>query len=150
MKQTGRRRGFLSWFVEPYKQVKLGLAFLFINIVFALLIFGVFGYYLYDIFEAISVYFQMSGQESRVTLQKFAVPVAMGGSLILLFVVTTILVSVRYTHRIYGPLVSIHRFVDDLLAGKKPKSIQLRESDQLKDLANKLNALADQIAGARK
>ena len=35
MKQSGRRRGFVSWFVEPYRQVKLGLIFLLLNFVFA-------------------------------------------------------------------------------------------------------------------
>lgn len=140
-----RRRGFASWFVEPYKQVKLGLVFLFLNILFAALIFGTFAYFLNDIFEALSTYFQMSGQESSVTMSKFQTPLVIAGVLVLAFVVTTILVSVRYTHRIYGPLVSINRFMDELLAGRKPAAIHLRESDQLQDLANKLNRLSDKL-----
>ena len=37
MKQSGRRRGFKSWFVEPYRQVKLGLLFIVVNLVFSAL-----------------------------------------------------------------------------------------------------------------
>ncbi len=140
-----RRRGFVSWFVEPYKQVRLGLMFLLVNIVFAILIIGVFGYYVMDIYTAVSTYFKLSGSESQVTMQKFGLPIAIGGALIVLFMVTTILVSVRYTHEIYGPLVSIHRYLDDLLGGKSPDPINLRESDQLKDLADKLNSVAERF-----
>ena len=141
-----RRRGFQSWFVEPYKQVRLGLMFLLVNFCFSFMIIGVFGYYVFDIYDAVATYFKLSGDESQMTLQKFGVPVAIGGALILLFVITTILVSVRYTHDIYGPLVSIHRYLDDILSGRTPTPIQLRESDQLKDLAEKLNSVAERLA----
>src|SRR4051812_77355 len=102
-----RRRGFKSWFVEPYKQVRLGLMFLLVNFVFSFLIVGVFGYFIMDMYSAVSTYFKLSGNESAMTMNKFIFPLAMGASLIVLFVVTTILVSVRYTHEIYGPLVNI-------------------------------------------
>jgi signal transduction histidine kinase len=79
-------------------------------------------------------------------MKKFAVPLISCASLIVLFVLTTILVSVRFTHQIYGPLVSIHRYLDEVLAGSVPQPIQLRESDQLKDLADKLNSVAERMA----
>lgn len=142
----GRRRGFQGWFVEPYKQVRLGLMFLLVNFCFSILIIGVFGYYVFDIYDAVATYFRLSGDESQMTLQKFGVPIAIGGALIFLFVLTTILVSVRYTHEIYGPLVSIHRYLDDILHGRTPSPIQLRESDQLKDLADKLNSVAERMS----
>ena len=142
----GRRRGFKSWFVEPYKQVRLGLMFLLVNLCFTVLIIGVFGYYVFDIYEAVSTYFKLSGAESAMTLAKFTVPLVVCGGLMLLFVLTTILVSVRYTHEIYGPLVSIHRYLDDVLSGRGSSPIQLRESDQLKDLARKLNNVAERLA----
>ena len=146
MSNKGRRRGFVSWFVEPYKQVRLGLVFLLVNFVFAALILGVFGYYIWEVYQAVSVYFKLSAGENLVAMQKFSVPLIACASLILLFVAATILVSVRYTHEIYGPLVSIHRYLDEVLAGSVPQKIQLRESDQLQDLANKLNSVAERLA----
>jgi len=141
----GRRRGFVSWFVEPYKQVRLGLMFLLVNFAFSALIVGVFGYFVLDMYDAVVTYFKLSGAESAMTQQKFGVPIAIGGALIVLFVLTTILVSVRYTHEIYGPLVSIHRYLDEILGGRAPSPINLRESDQLKDLAGKLNLMAERL-----
>jgi nitrogen fixation/metabolism regulation signal transduction histidine kinase len=140
-----RRRGFKSWFVEPYKQVRLGLMFLLVNFAFAALFIGVFGYIVYDMYAAVMTYFKLSGSEGAVTSQKFIFPMLIGVALMFLFIVTTILVSVRYTHEIYGPLVSIHRYLDDILAGRSPQVINLRESDQLQDLAKKLNSVAERL-----
>ena len=145
MKNKGRRQGFKSWFVEPYKQVKLGLMFLVVNLVFSALIIGVFGYYIFDIYRAMMGYFQLSQQEGILTLTKFSWPLLVGGGLMFLFVITTIMVSVRETHNIYGPLVSINRFLDEILADQKPSPINLRETDQLQDLAEKLNSVSERL-----
>lgn len=142
----GRRGGIRSWFVEPYRQVRLGLMFLVVNFVFAAAIVAVFGYYVWEMYAAVQSYFKLTGAESSAALQKFVLPIVAGSTLIGLFVITTILVSVRYTHEIYGPLVSIHRYLDELLSGRTPIPIQLRESDQLKDLAIKLNSVAERLS----
>jgi hypothetical protein len=142
-----RRRGFKSWFVEPYKQVRLGLMFLLVNFVFSALIVSVFGYFLWDIYVAVATYFKLSGSEGAMAVSKFTVPAAICLGLIAVFVITTVMVSVRYTHEIYGPLVSIHRYLDEILTGRTPAPIALRESDQLKDLATKLNSVAERVAG---
>jgi hypothetical protein len=55
----------------------------------------------------------------------------------------TFYVAVHYTHKIYGPLVSINRFVDELVEGKTPSRLALRDGDELQDLASKLNILAE-------
>ncbi len=149
MSQAGRRRGFVSWFVEPYRQVKLGLLFLIINLIFSVIILSVFGYYIWEISSAVSSYFHLSPEQSQLAMQKFSTPVVVGVLLVALFVVTTILVSVKYTHQIYGPLVSIHRFLDNLLENQYPEALQLRQSDQLKDLADKLNTIGEAVSKKR-
>jgi methyl-accepting chemotaxis protein len=144
--QQGRRRGFKSFIVEPYKQVKLGLMFLVVNTIFSMLILGVFGYYVVDLYSAVVAHFRLSGQENQLALAKFSIPMFAASALMLLFVVTTLILSIRYTHQIYGPLVSINRFLDELLAGQKPQLLNLRDSDQLQDLAKKLNEFAEKNA----
>lgn len=143
MAQQGRRRGFKSFIVEPYKQVKLGLMFLVVNTLFSLLILGVFGYYVVDLYSAVVAHFKLTGQENQLALVKFSVPMIVATGLMILFVLTTLMVSIRYTHQIYGPLISINRFLDELLAGQKPQLLNLRDSDQLQDLAKKLNEFAE-------
>lgn len=146
MKPSRRRRGFLSWFVEPYRQVKLGLMFLTLNFVFAGLFFLVFGYYFLDVYQTLAEYFRLSEMQSHEVLSKFYPPIIIGAALLLVFISLTILLSVMYTHRIYGPLVSIHRFLDEVLENQRVKPLVLRESDQLQELAEKLNLLAEKLA----
>src|SRR5690606_20563446 len=68
-------------------------------------------------------------------------PVTIGALLLVAFIVATLYLSVRYTHQIYGPLISIRRFIDDLVESKDPEPIRLRQSDQLHDLVGRLNQL---------
>ena len=131
--------------IEPYQQLRFGLIFILINIVFAALICSVFGYFLWDIYEAISEYFKLDPSQKTMTAEKFLWPLLMGLGVVALFVVTTLFTSARYTHQIYGPLVSIRRFLDELLSSKKPDPIRLRKTDQLHDLADRLNNLAGLI-----
>lgn len=149
MKQSGRRRGFKSWFVEPYRQVKLGLLFIVVNLIFSALILGVFGYYTWDMYQSIVTYFEISNVQQPEIAGKFWIPAIAGFCLIVFFVVLTIMISVKYTHQIYGPLVSIRRFIDDLAVGKAPKALKLRESDQLKELATRLNAIGERMIDGR-
>ena len=142
MKPSGRRRGFASWFVEPHRQVKLGLMFLLLNLAFSAVFMAVFAFYFWDVYSTVATYFQLTSEQSSQVLDKFLPPMFIALGLTVVFVVVSILLSVRYTHRIYGPLVSIHRFLDDFLDGRSVAPLNLRESDQLKELAEKLNELA--------
>lgn len=143
VKVKATRRGVIL--IEPYKQLRFGLMFLVINLVFSTLVFGVFGYYLWDIYESISVYFQLDNSQSVITLAKIGKPAIIGLVLIVFFIATTLFMSARYTHQIYGPMVSILRFLDDLLEGKVPTPIKLRSSDQLQELVSKLNLLSQRF-----
>lgn len=140
-----RRKGFRSFLVEPYKQVRIGLFFLIINLMFSVLLFFAIGYIFHDIFEAQASIFNLTGYENAITFEKYTVPMTAIGVLIALFILTTLVVSVRYTHGIYGPLVSINRFLDDMLAGRYPNPISMRNSDQLVDLATKLNLIRERV-----
>lgn len=140
-----RRKGLGSILVEPYLQVKLGLMFLLLNAVFGLLILGVFGFFVFDMYRALVESFQLSGIDSIVIWSKFRVPLVVGTILIVAFGLSTLFVAVRYTHRIYGPLVSIHRYLDSVIARQPVSPLQLRESDQLRDLAHKLNRVAEML-----
>lgn len=141
---VSRRGGVL---IEPYKQLRFGVMFLVINLIFSLLVFAVFGYYLWEIYETLSVYFKLDESQSIITLAKLGQPAMIGVVLIILFIGVTLAVSARYTHQIYGPMVSIRRFLDELIAGKKPKPLNLRVSDQFQELAEKLNTIANICSG---
>ena len=142
------RRGAVL--IEPFKQLKFGLMFLLLNFVFAALVLTIFGYYLWDIYQALIRYFQLDEAQSLVTMDKLEAPFMAAILLLVLFILTTLLFSVHYTHRIYGPLVSIRRFLDQMLRGENPEPMQIRSRDQLQDLVGRLNAVAQQQAKFQK
>jgi hypothetical protein len=139
----GRRGGVRSKLVEPYFQIKLGLMFIIVNLVFSALIAGTTWWVLSDVFLAVKTYFDLTGQDAALTVGKFSTPMMMIAILVVAFIATTFYVAVHYTHKIYGPLISINRFVDELVEGKTPQRLLLRDGDELQDLAEKLNSLAD-------
>jgi hypothetical protein len=139
----GRRGGVRSKLVEPYFQIKLGLMFVIVNLIFSVLIAGLTWWVLSDVFVAVKTYFELTGQDAALTVGKFSTPMMMIAVAVLAFIGATFYVAVHYTHKIYGPLVSINRFVDELVEGKTPSRLALRDGDELQDLASKLNILAE-------
>ncbi len=137
-----RRGGIRSWFVEPYLQIRLGLIFLVLNLVFAIIFCGVVGYFFLDVYQVLAGYFSFTSVESSQVLIKLQMPIMVAFGLVLAFVLATILVSVRYTHSIYGPLISVHSFLDNILSSKKVKPLELRSGDQLEGLVDRLNRLS--------
>jgi len=142
----GRRGGLGSMLVEPYVQVRLGLMIVMLNMVFAVLMACVFGYYIWDVFKAMETYFQLNQAESLVTWSKFAWPLAAGGLLVTVFIGLTFYITIKYTHKIYGPLISVHRFLDVILEGGKPEPLKLRNNDELGGLVEKLNQVYEKLS----
>ena len=142
MSTPSRREGFL---IEPYKQLRFGIMFIATNLLFSGLILAVFGYFVTQMYQAQASYFQLDSQQSQEILTKLQQPVIIGAVLVGLFIITTLFLSARYTHQFYGPLVSIRRFLDELRDGGEPHPIRLRSSDQLQDLAERLNSLRSRV-----
>ena len=56
-----------------------------------------------------------------------------------------ILIGLILSNRIAGPIYSIQNYLKDLLRGKYDKRLKLREKDELKDLAESINELAQKL-----
>jgi signal transduction histidine kinase len=132
--------------IEPYRQLKFGIVFLLLNLVFSLLIMSIFGFFMWDIFTTIQIYFELSDAQSLMTLNKFLLPASLSLGLIFIFILATLYCSVYFTHRIYGPLVSIRRFVNELTKNTDHvHKIHVRKHDELQDLIQSLNELAGKL-----
>jgi signal transduction histidine kinase len=145
IKIAGRRGGVASKLVEPYFQIKLGLMFVIVNLLFSAMIAAVMYWVVSDIFVAIKTYFTLIGNDAAFTQEKLRTPLLLIVGMILTFIVVTFYIAIHYTHKIYGPLVSINRFVDDMVDGKAPRRLTLRDGDELTELVTKLNILADKF-----
>lgn len=53
--------------------------------------------------------------------------------------------AVLLTHRFFGPMVSIHRYFDELMKGNLDAKIEIRKDDELHDLCDRLNDFTAEI-----
>ena len=65
--------------------------------------------------------------------------------LALVYIVLLFFTVFRLTHRYYGPLVSIERFVGDIANGDYSRRVTIRKRDELQSLVKKLNHMADEL-----
>ena len=62
-----------------------------------------------------------------------------------IFLIVMFATILRLTHRIYGPLVSIKRFLNELKRGNFSARVNIRKDDDLQDLVKDLNELAESL-----
>jgi methyl-accepting chemotaxis protein len=61
------------------------------------------------------------------------------------FALVAVLIGVKLSHRIYGPLVPFTRHIDALKNGKYSTRMNLRRTDDLVELKDALNSLAEAL-----
>ena len=72
------------------------------------------------------------------------------GLLYCLFTLILFYTVFKVTHRYYGPLVAINRFIEHLKAGDYNQRIVIRKNDELQDLVKNLNLLAENLEKKQK
>lgn len=142
------KRNLRNTLIEPFKQIKFGLYVLGLSVAFV----GVSGYmfvtafteqyqHVMKIFNVVDPKFQWE----LVTNDVFRTNAIRIGILFGVFIAAMLGMIFRLTHRYYGPLVSIERFVEQVAAGDYQKRCKIREKDELHGLVMKLNAMAEKI-----
>lgn len=134
--------------IEPFKQVKLGLYVMVITILFI----GVFGFLyasaFYAQYQHVMEIFNIVDAKSQMELVDNSVFRANAIRILIAFVtflVVLFAVIFRTTHRYYGPLVSIERFVTQVTAGDYSQRVNIRKGDELGRLVSLLNDMAVQL-----
>ena len=134
--------------IQPFKQIKIGLYFIVLSIVFMLATGFVFFQITYEQHANVMKIFNVVDSTTRWDL--LSNDVVLSGlvkiSVLLIgYMIITLLVSITLTHRIYGPLVSINKFIQELSEGNYSKRVTIRKKDELRVLAAQLNNLAEQL-----
>lgn len=140
----GKRR-FLAYLVEPFKQIRFGLHVVTVCFAFAALVGIVFVHAFREQYQQVVEIFKVIDQNALVENTVFYKNSIIMGSVLAAFVVSIVAVVVRRTHRMYGPMVSIERFVDELKKGNYAVRINIRERDDFQSLVTQLNQLAEAL-----
>lgn len=146
--RTGKKRAISSLMIEPFRQVKFGLYVIGISIAFILAASYLFLSSFTDQYKHVTEIFKITDPEliREVNLDDiFFTNATRVGGLFLIFLLVMFFVVFKLTHRYYGPLVSIERFIDQIEKGDYSARVTIRSKDELQGLAAKLNKLADTL-----
>ncbi|MFW7377430.1 MAG: hypothetical protein ACOH5I_01320 [Oligoflexus sp.] len=141
-------RNWKAVLVEPFKQLKLGIYVLGITALFVFILGFLFLKAFWQQYQHIMEIFAVARFEDQlhlVTNDVFYRNALMIGMFLIAFMIVMLAVVFRITHRYYGPLVSIQRFVEGVSQGDYTRRVILRKSDELQDLALCLNKMADEL-----
>ena len=139
------RRDLRTTLIEPFKQIKLGLYVFGICLAFIGFSGFLFVAAFMEQYQHVMGIFQVVDPNLRwelVTNDVFYKNAVRVGLLFATFITVLFTVIFRMTHRVYGPLVSIERFVAQMAAGKYNRRVVIRSGDELQRLVSRLNDMA--------
>ena len=140
-----KRRSLRAYLVEPFQQIRFGMHVIAVSLIFTAL----FSFLTYRAFaeqysQVIEI-FSVTETSDLITNDIFLRNGLLIGGALLGFCATMMFVVVRRTHKMYGPMVSIMRFLGELQKGNYAVRIHVREKDDFKALVSKLNELAETL-----
>lgn len=145
--RTKRSSSFKAYLVEPFKQIRFGLHVVAVCFFFVVVLGGIFVHSYYEQYKHVADIFNVAGTErwSLVVNDVFLKNAYITAGALIALALTMVYVVVRRTHKMYGPMVSIMRFVNELRRGNYAARIKIREKDDFQDLVGALNHLADAL-----
>lgn len=147
------KRDVRSTLIEPFKQIKFGLYVIAMSLAFVFLTSGMFLYAFSEQYKHVMSIFNitdMAAQMELITNDIFYRNARLIGGFFAIFLAFELWVIFRLTHRYYGPLVSIERFVDQITQGDFTKRVLIRKKDELHRLVEKLNTMADALENKKR
>lgn len=126
------RRSFKNILVYPSFQLRMGILFLSVSALFHAV--------LTVLITALYYSTMNSGNGDQIWVW-----MGLAALCYVLFLISSVLVGVWYSHRLVGPIVPIRRYIRGMIAGDYSGAIKLRSNDELQDLAEDLNTLAQTL-----
>lgn len=134
--------------IEPFKQIKFGIYVIGFAIAFVIATTVVFLLAFYSQYQHLMSIFNITDAKAQmelVTNDIFYSNIIRIAFVFVIFIGLNFLMVFKLTHRYYGPLVSIERFVDEMTAGQYSRRVKIRKGDELQRLTDKLNEMASAL-----
>lgn len=145
---SNKDRKLRNTVIEPFKQFKIGVYIVVTTFIFVVCAGYLFMSSFWQQYQHVMSIFEVVDPDLQwevITNNVFITNIVKVSVLFLLFMLITMAMVFRLTHRYYGPLVSIEKFVDQVTDGDYHSRVQLRKKDELQRLASKLNRMADSL-----
>jgi nitrate/nitrite-specific signal transduction histidine kinase len=145
MSKLRPRRSLKGLLIEPFKQIRFGVHVSIVSLIFSSALMVVTIRAFYKQYKQVIEWFQVA--EITELMDNDVIISNIRSVLLVMILMIAVLhwVIFRRTHRMYGPMVAINRFLDDLKKGKFNQRVTIREKDDFKELVNKLNQLASTL-----
>ncbi|NRA66607.1 MAG: hypothetical protein HRU19_19115 [Pseudobacteriovorax sp.] len=140
------QRNLSAVMIEPFKQLKLGVYVIAVSLTFVILTALVFLNAFFEQYQHVMEVFQVidpKNQWAMVTNDVFFKNAIRLGVLLVSFIAVIFSVVFHVTHKYYGPLVSINRFIEGVSKGDCSQRVVIRKGDELQELAENLNKMAE-------
>ncbi len=139
------KRVYKSTLIEPFRQIKFGVYVIGLSIAFVIVTSAMFLFAFYQQYEHLMGIFNITDMKAKmelVTNDIFFANAVRIGLVFVVFIGLMFALVFRLTHRYYGPLVSIERFIDEMTQGQYNRRVKIRKGDELQRLTEKLNNMA--------
>lgn len=134
------RRKIQNFNIDPKAQLRFARPFLVLMVV-SFLVINTSYYQIYRLRLAIN---ESSNLEYLAAINGLLSQMIWVSSLgMILLGLLSLLFWIIYSHRVFGPVVQLRRQIENIRNGDFSYRIQLRKTDELKDVADDLNALAE-------
>lgn len=140
-----KRRSIKAYLVEPFKQIRFGLHVVVVCLAYVCLLGYLYTRASQEQYQQVIELFKVADSESLFQNDIFIKNAIIIGAALASLVATMMWVVIRRTHKMYGPMVSIMRFVGELKRGNYAVRIHVREKDDFQSLVTSLNDLAETL-----
>ena len=145
--QVKKGRTLSHLLIEPFKQIRFGLYMMGLCVLFVCVSGWIFMSTWSQQYQRVMLEFALDEDAKKAFLSD---DIFISNSIklfcfFLLFIMVMFFTIFKLTHRYYGPLVSIGRFLDQMIKGNYSARVSIRKKDELQQIAQKLNELAGEL-----
>ena len=133
--------------IEPFKQIRFGLYMMGLCVLFVSVAGWIFLSTWSEQYQRVITEFALDDDARQAFLSD---DIFISNSIklfvfFLFFILVMFFTVFKLTHRYYGPLVSIGRFLDQMIKGDYKARVTIRKQDELQQVVEKLNELAKEL-----
>ena len=143
-----RQRRLRNFLLDPSRQLRSAVHFIGLYVVYSVLLSSVFLHVTFSQHSFVMTHIGQSEEANFVDM--FQNPIIVEGLievsvLFLAFLLVAMTLTILFSHRVFGPLIPIKRQLEALYDGDYSKRVTLRRNDELKDIAEAINRLAERL-----
>lgn len=135
-------RGIL---VRPRQQLRYAIVLVAGGVIAQALVIWVMTYFINHTVQEVIVANHLDGDMGKTITQTISLSMTLMMITAVAFAMLAVLIGVKLSHRIYGPLVPFQRHIQQLKDGHYSHRMNLRRTDDLVEMKDALNSLAEAL-----